>query len=434
MTRGEKGMMYRSTLKVFAVIAVIAVSTTLGLHTADAWAREGLKITIPRRSELSPVQRLNREGVEAIQKHQYEKASALFYKAYLYDPADPFTLNNLGYISELQSELDRAEMFYKLAAEQGSSAIIDRSNAKQLQGKPMLAAVNGLHDTTMRVNRMNQDAITLLSENRGFEAVALLKQVQLLDPENVFTMNNLGVAYESIGDYDTALKYYQSAAALHSSESVVVSLDRSWRGRPVSAMAAISATRLQARMRNTNAPELDAVMSELRGVAAANQNDWLDARQDFLHAYSIEPGNSFTLNNRGYVAEMDGDIESAQFFYDQARKAAGSNARVGLATQYSAEGRAVSAVAADSSRQVGGVLVDYSRARRQDTAVVELVHRDNAPSDSQATPDSLAPLAPSESPTPQPAPSTTQAPSSNSNPASSTLPAATPDVLPQPLL
>jgi hypothetical protein len=32
-----------------------------------------LKITIPRRSELTPVQRLNREGVEAVKKQQYEK-------------------------------------------------------------------------------------------------------------------------------------------------------------------------------------------------------------------------------------------------------------------------------------------------------------------------------------------------------------------------
>ena len=72
------------------------------------------------------MQRLNREGVDAIRKHQYEKAEAIFYKAYLYDPADPFTLNNLGYISELQGQLDRAHKFYTLASEQGSAAL-DRS-------------------------------------------------------------------------------------------------------------------------------------------------------------------------------------------------------------------------------------------------------------------------------------------------------------------
>jgi hypothetical protein len=32
--------------------------------------------------------------------------------------------------------------------------------------------------------------------------------------------------------------------------------------------------------------------------------------------------SAFSLNNRGYVAEMDGDLETAQFFYGKARKAA----------------------------------------------------------------------------------------------------------------
>jgi Flp pilus assembly protein TadD len=65
----------------------------------NAWP-QNLRITLPKYSELTPVQRLNREGVSAIQNHQYEKAEGIFYKAYLYDPADAFTLNNLGYISE----------------------------------------------------------------------------------------------------------------------------------------------------------------------------------------------------------------------------------------------------------------------------------------------------------------------------------------------
>src|SRR5271156_3265741 len=123
------------------LLAVVAVITGSGFQ--NVWARD-LTITLPKRSELTPVQRLNRQGVEAIQKHQYDKAEAIFYKAYLYDPADPFTLNNLGYISELQGEVDRALKFYALASEQGSDAVIDRSNATQLQGKPMTDALTGL--------------------------------------------------------------------------------------------------------------------------------------------------------------------------------------------------------------------------------------------------------------------------------------------------
>src|ERR1700733_958773 len=161
------------------LITVIAIVSALGSHVVRA--ADVLKITIPRHSELTPVQRLNREGVDAVNKHQYEKASGLFYKAYLYDTSDPFTLNNLGYISELQGELDRARKFYALASEQGSSANIDRSNAKQLVGKPMQSAFERLQDVPMRVNRMNVDAVGLLSENRGLEAVALLKRTLALD-------------------------------------------------------------------------------------------------------------------------------------------------------------------------------------------------------------------------------------------------------------
>lgn len=200
-----------------AVIAVVA-----GAALPVSWARDTITIDIPRHSELSPVQRLNREGVEAVNKHEYEKAEAIFLKAYLYDPSDPFTLNNIGYISELEGQLDRAHKFYQLAAEQGCTANIDRSSAKSLEGKPMKAALENIDDLPMRVNRMNIDAMRLLSEDRGFEAIGLLDQALSLDPNNPFTLNNLGVANETIGDQSNALKYYRAAADTHSSEPIVV--------------------------------------------------------------------------------------------------------------------------------------------------------------------------------------------------------------------
>ena len=379
--------MSKTPLSLIAVIAVIAVS---GAH--DAWAGDILKITIPRRSELTPVQRLNREGVEAVKRQQYEKAATLFYKAYLYDPADPFTLNNLGYISELQGELDRAHKFYALASEQGCNANIDRSNAKQLEGKPMQYAFESLQDVPMRVNRMNVDAMDLLSTNRGFQAVALLREALSLDPQNPFTLNNLGVADESIGDYDNALRSYGAAAESHSSEHVVVTLDRSWRGRSVSAMAAASAKRLEERMKKMDSAEVSAVLFTLRGVSATNQNDWLAARQDFLHAYSLDPASAFSLNNRGYVAERDGDLETAQFFYEKARKAGDSNTRVGLATDRSAEGKKLFTVATDSDHQVDGVLDKYSQDRRRQAGPIELTLRNNTPGgDSNVPPEKPSP-------------------------------------------
>lgn len=360
------------------VIAVIAVILATGPHAT--WAADVLRITIPRHSELTPVQRLNREGVDAVRKQQYEKAANLFYKAYLFDPADPFTLNNLGYISELQGELDRAHRFYTLAAEQGCTANIDRSNAKQLEGKPMQYAFESLRDIPMRVNRMNVDAMNLLSRNRGFEAVALLRKALSLDAQNPFTLNNLGVADETIGDYNDALRSYTAVAEAHSSEPIVVTKDRTWRGKAVSVMAAASVIRLKKRMKKMNSAEVNAVMLTMRGVSATNQNEWLAARQDFLHAYSLDPSSAFSLNNRGYVAEMDGDLETAQVFYEKARSAGGANDRVGLASQLSAEGKKLSSVATTSNLRVGSKLDEYSEERRRQTGPIELIPRGNEPS------------------------------------------------------
>ena len=118
----------------------LTIAALLGLGAHDAQARDTVTITLPRHSNFTFVQRLNREGVLAVQKHDYAKAANLFYKAYLFDPSDPFTLNNLGYISELEGQLDRAGKFYKLAAEQGSNANIDVSSVKELKGQPMQAA------------------------------------------------------------------------------------------------------------------------------------------------------------------------------------------------------------------------------------------------------------------------------------------------------
>lgn len=354
-------------------LLVFALAGFLGLQVS--WAGDKVRITIPRRSQLTPVQRLNREGVDAIKKHDYEKAGVLFYKAYLYDPTDPFTLNNLGYVAELQGQVDRARRFYDLASKQSSNANIDLSNAKGLQGKPMRAALSGLEDLAMRVNRMNMDAMQLLRDNRGVEATGVLRAALALDPQNPFTLNNLGVAHEAIGDYEDALKFYGQAADGHSSEPVVVTMNAQWRGRPVSKMAAESVKRLQKRLQDMSPAEAQSVMFTMRGVSAANQNDWSAARQNFVKAYSLNPHSAFTLNNCGYVAERDGDLETAQFFYEKARRAEDSGARVGLATQRFAEGRDLLSVANDSNEKVDYALEQYSQQRRRETGPVELTPR-----------------------------------------------------------
>lgn len=389
------------------LLAATALLPAFGLQ--NGWAGD-LRVTLPRRSELTMVQRLNREGVDAVRKKQYEKAEGIFYKAYLYDPTDPFTLNNLGYISELQGQLDRALKLYALASEQGGDASIDRSNAKQLEGKPLDNAFNGLQDVPMRVNRMNVQAIELLRDNRNYEADLLLQRALELDPKNTFTLNNLGVAKEAVGDYEAALKYYHSAADAHSDEPIVVTTNNKWRGKPVSEMAAKSATELQERMEKTDSDAARAAMLTWRGVYAANRNDWGAAKEDFIKAYSLDPKSAFSLNNLGYVSEKDGDLETAQFYYNQAQKAENADARVGLATQGSAEGKKLVAVATDSDLKIDGEIDQNQQARRRKGGPVQLNRRNGAPvEDTTPAPatapstDTPAPAAPTNTvpPTPQ---------------------------------
>jgi tetratricopeptide (TPR) repeat protein len=142
--------------------------------------------------------------------------------------------------------------------------------------------------------------------------------------------------------------------------------------------------------------EANSVKFTMRGVSAANQNEWTEARQDFLKAYSLNPRSAFSLNNRGYVAERDGDLETAQFFYEKARRADDSGARVGLATHQFAEGRDLVTVAADSNEKVDSALEEYSRQRRRETGPIELTPRGGA----EPTPEKQAPpnSPPAESP------------------------------------
>jgi Flp pilus assembly protein TadD len=362
-----------------------------------------LKIRLPRRSQLTPVQRLNREGVEAIRKHSYNKAEDLFYKAYLYDPGDPFTLNNLGYISELQGQIERARKFYELAAEQASDAVIDLANSSRLRGKPMQSALNNLQDVPMRINQANIEAMRLLSERRAPEAEELLQQTLKLSPQNPFTLNNLGLALESRGDFDGALHYYTLAAQADSDEPVAVTLSSSWRGKPISQMAAASANRLRQWLQQKESPQAQAAQLNLLGVGAINRNDWFDADRDFRQAYALDPNSAFSLNNIGYLSEKYGDRETAQIFYEKAKSAPNANTRVGIATKVSAQGMKLSQVASEGDQKVDEAIARELERKRRESGPIQLKRRDNQPVDGvDQFPPGSTQQTPSEHPQPQP--------------------------------
>jgi len=353
------------------------LAAVLGTFASLAHAHD-LKITLPKRSKPTPVQRLNREGVDAVRKHQFEKANALFYQAYLYDPDDPFTLNNLAYMAELNGQVDRAQQLYELASQQMTDAVIDESSVPRFKGESFRDEVSSVHDRDTLVSRANVRAVHLLSQGRFSEAEALLQQALQEDPKNAFTLNNLGVAKEAEGDLESGLKYYQQAAAPGSSQEVVVTFSSEWRDKPVSEVAAENARLTAERIRTETAQERAARMNS-RGVVAINRNDWQHADEDFRTAYSLDPNSAFSLNNLGYVAEAAGDAETAQFFYEKARQAGDAALPVGLATRRAAEGTPLTQVSSDNDQKVTAVLAQEREIRRKEPGSVELKHRDNTP-------------------------------------------------------
>jgi Flp pilus assembly protein TadD len=340
-----------------------------------------LKITLPKRSNPTPVQRLNQKGVDAVRGHNYGKAEALFYKAYLLDPDDPFTLNNLGYVSEMQGQLDRAQSFYALAGKQPTDAVIyrassDRGVAKKIQNRSVNEALN-ISPQSLQINHDNVEAVRLLSQGRAPEVDLLLRQTLQSDPHNVFTLNNMGVAKELEGESDDALKYYDAAAAGQSDAAALVTLSNSWRGKPVNEMAAQNASNLRSRLESRNSAQIKLAELNLRGVSAVNRNDLTTAQQDFRAAYALDPNNAFAINNIGYLSEMQGDQETAQFFYDRAKTGTGVNAPVGLATRRSAEGSKLLQVASANNAKVEAKTAEERDVLRQRHEPIVLRRRDN---------------------------------------------------------
>lgn len=325
------------------------------------------------------MQKLNQEGVRAVERHDYARAKKLFYKAYLIDPNDPFTLNNLGYISELDGDSERAQRFYSLAAEQPSEAIVDKSTEKSVVGKPVDQISGTVADQRMIINRINIEAMGLLEKDRAPEADVVLQKAYALDPKNPFTLNNLGYTKEREGELELALRFYTRAAALNSAEPIIVAMNRKWRGRAISSVAAENARKVEYALKHQDDLQTRVARLNLRGVSAINRNDRKLARQYFEQAYKLDPGNAFTLNNMGYVAELDGDRETADYFYAKATEANKSDARVAVATRREVEGMRLGVVANTNDRAVGAAEQAALEVRRRQGGPPTLLRRDNTP-------------------------------------------------------
>src|SRR6476661_2512269 len=214
---------------------LLAVSLFYGGVGASA---QQVRIPLPKKSKFTPVQQLNRDGVAALKKHDIAKAKRIFYKAYLIDPNDPFTLNNLGYVSELEGNLERARRYYDQAQANTSEAVIDQSTASEVQGKTVATVAGHTAEGPMKVNELNSQALGLLNADRAPEADVVLQQALKIAPNDPFTLNNMGFAKEKEGELEEAIKYYDRSAATGSREPIVIAFNARWRGKPISEVAA----------------------------------------------------------------------------------------------------------------------------------------------------------------------------------------------------
>ena len=333
-----------------------------------------LRLPLPKKSKYTPVQKLNRDGVAAVEKHQYDKAKKLFYKAYLIDPDDPFTLNNLGYVAELEGDSDRAQRFYQLASAQNSDAVIDKASNDLVEGKPVSAVAGSAEEKGIRINRLNNQAIAFLEKDRAPEADLVLQKALTIDARNPFTLNNLGYAKEKEGELDSAFQFYTASANTNSRERVEVAIDKDWRGQAISDVARNNARKLNRRLRDGGDLESRVALLNLRGVSAMNRNDRRTGRDLIQQAYKLKPNDAFTLNNMGYLAEMDGDRETADYYYDRAREANSRGERITLATRKDVQGKKIGELAENTDNLVL-TKMDADREARQRQGGPVMLHR-----------------------------------------------------------
>lgn len=355
------------------VPGLLAIQLLVG--TSRGFAGD-LQIPLPRRSVSTPTQKLNRDGVAELKRGHQEKAKRLFYHAYLLDPDDPFTLNNLGYVAELEGDADRALRYYALAARDHTDAVIDQASEATLKGKPLDAAFRQVQDSDQEIGKINERAIVLLQKGRVFEARNLLQSELPRHPNDPFLLNNLGYAMEAVGDVEAALRYYSAAASVHSTQKVVLTPRAKWRGQAISEVAKGNAVALSEQIARSEGVEAATARLNLRGVVALNDNNPAAAREFFLRAYQQDAQNAFTLNNLGYITELAGDRETAEMYYEAARSGRDANERVSYATRRDAEGRKIDNLAGDNQLDVESTLKAIQETKRRARRPIELKQRD----------------------------------------------------------
>jgi hypothetical protein len=129
----------------------------------------------------------------------------------------------------------------------------------------------------------------------------------------------------------------------------------------------------------------------------------------------LDPASAFSLNNVGFVAEMQGDTETAEYFYEKARSADGARAKVAVATNRSAEGQKLADVADDSDKKVDDKISELHEQKLREGGPIQFYRRPGT----QPPPSQSAPSQEQQQPSPQPSSPNSTSPT-DSNPGTTT--------------
>jgi tetratricopeptide (TPR) repeat protein len=84
---------------------------------------------------MSETQRYVRRGVRAFNDGDIDKFKEYTRKAYEKSPDDPFVLNNMGYIHEMEGDKEKAFECFKKATEKADGRTVDLSQFKDQEGR-----------------------------------------------------------------------------------------------------------------------------------------------------------------------------------------------------------------------------------------------------------------------------------------------------------
>ena len=156
-------------------------------------------------------------------------------------------------------------------------------------------------------------------------------------------------------------------------------MDQHWRGKAISDVAFRNEQAIRERLASERSQQEKAARLNLEGVSALNHNEPQKATDFFRQAYQLDPYNAFSLNNMGYLAETQGDEETAADFYDRARRGDQAGTAVSVASRHEMVGEAAGVVADTNSQAAGASLQAQAEMKRRQRTPIVLRKRDNSP-------------------------------------------------------